>query len=118
MKTNGKGLWSNVSKSVECTSVVLRYVSKAKDFGELRVYFNTKSWDTNKDGLIYTDPLFIKELRDCLQTFGFSLDAARDVDYSEQGMQGEDYVSLDVGKILIKEWHNLFNDGDELVLIK
>ena len=32
-----------------------------------------------------------------------------DVDYSEQGMQGDDYVSCDVGEEFLKAWGNKFN---------
>jgi hypothetical protein len=68
------------------------------DFGELRVYFNTATWDVNKQGLIYTDKQFMRELKELLTTMGFD---AGDVSYSEQGMQGDTYVSCDVGERFI-----------------
>ena len=52
-------------------------------------------------GLIYTDKLFLQELRAYLQTIGFSKAEANDVSYSEQGMQGDAYVSCDVGAAFI-----------------
>jgi hypothetical protein len=64
----------------------------------LRVHFDTASWDTYTDGLIYTDKQFMTELRELLTAQGFD---ASDVSYSEQGMQGDDYVSCDVGECFI-----------------
>jgi hypothetical protein len=52
-------------------------------------------------GLIYTDKLFMQELRTYLQTIGFTEAEANDVHYSEQGMQGDNYVSCDVAAAFI-----------------
>jgi hypothetical protein len=41
------------------------------------------------------------ELRVYLQTVGFTEAEAKDVSYSEQGMQGDSYVSCDVGAVFI-----------------
>ena len=103
--TAGDGYWSNVAKAVHVTDMQLAYINDERDFGELRVYFNTKFWDVNTDGLIYTDSNFIEELRDFLITHELS----DDVDYSEQGMQGDNYVSLDVSEAFIKLWDAKFN---------
>ena len=103
--TCGDGYWSNVAKPVQITDMRLAYVNDERDFGELRVYFNTKFWDVNTDGLIYTDSNFLDELRDFLITHELS----DDVDYSEQGMQGDNYVSLDVGEGFIKLWDAKFS---------
>jgi hypothetical protein len=77
------------------------YVSDEADFGELRVYFDTDTWDIEKHGLIYTDRLFLKQLREKLSEIGFE---GSDVEYSEQGMQGDNYVSLDVGEKFLRVW--------------
>jgi hypothetical protein len=103
--TCGDGYWSRVAKPVQITDMRLAYVNDEKTFGELRVYFNTKFWDVNVDGLIYTDSAFLEDLRDFLITQELS----DDVDYSEQGMQGTNYVSLDVGEGFIKLWDAKFN---------
>lgn len=94
LHTAGDGYWSNTARAVEITGLQLSYTNDELDFGELRVRFNTKTWDVNKDGLIYTDSLFEEELCALLTELGFD---ASDVSYSEQGMQGDNYVSLDVG---------------------
>ena len=98
LNTAGDGYWSNVQRSVEVTHLQLAYTNDELDFGELRVRFNTATWDVNKDGLIYTDTLFLEDLCLMLDALGFD---ASDVSYSEQGMQGDNYVSLDVGECFI-----------------
>jgi len=98
LNTNGKGYWSTVAKAVEITALQLSYTNDELDFGELRVRFNTATWDVRKDGLIYTDKQFMQELKDLLDNLGFD---ASDVSYSEQGMQGDTYVSCDVGECFI-----------------
>ena len=103
--TCGDGYWSTVAKAVRIVDMRLGYVNDERDFGELCVYFNTDDWDVDKDGLIYTDSAFINDLRDFLITQELS----DDCDYSEQGMQGDNYVSLDVGEGFIKAWDAKFN---------
>jgi hypothetical protein len=98
LHTAGDGYWSRKQTAVEVTRLVLAYTNDEQDFGELRVYFNTNTWDVNKDGLIYTDSLFEAELCALLTQLGFD---ASDVSYSEQGMQGDTYVSCDVGECFI-----------------
>ena len=98
--TAGDGYWSNVAKTVEITDMRLGYVNDELDFGELRVYFNTDTWNVNTDGLIYTDSLFKQELMLFIKRHGLVVDLC----YSEQGMQGDDYVSLDVGKDFLDSW--------------
>ena len=102
LHTNGNGYWSNVATAVDITKLDLQYINNERDFGELCVHFATDElgcncWDTATDGLIYTDKLFMQELRAYLQTIGFTEAEANDVNYSEQGMQTEYYVSCDVG---------------------
>jgi hypothetical protein len=72
-------------------------------FGELQATFD-KGWDCKKDGLIYTDSLWMKDFRQGLVALGFSQEAADNVSYSEQGMQGGKFVSMDVGKKFLDEW--------------
>jgi hypothetical protein len=105
--TIGDGYWSNVAKAVGIKDMQINYCNEEKDFGELCVYFNTDDWNVEVDGLIYTDSLFVKQLRKFLDEQGL---AGADVDYSEQGMQGEDYVSLDVGKKFIASWIAKFGE--------
>jgi hypothetical protein len=98
LNTNGNGYWSRTVAAVEITRLQLAYTNDELDFGELRVYFNKATWDVNKQGLIYTDKQFMRELKELLTSKGFD---ASDVSYSEQGMQGDTYVSCDVGECFI-----------------
>jgi hypothetical protein len=98
LRTGGGGFWSNTKTAVEITGLQLSYLNDEQDFGELRVRFNTATWDVDKLGLIYTDKQFMRELKKLLTQKGFD---AGDVGYSEQGMQGDAYVSCDVGKQFI-----------------
>lgn len=102
--TSGDGYWSNVQKTVRIVDMRMGYINDEKDFGELCVYFNTDDWDVEKDGLIYTDGLFLEELN----AFLFAHDLG-DASYSEQGMQGDNYVSLDVEADFIAKWDAKFN---------
>jgi len=94
LETDGKGLWSKIKKKVKVTKV--KYGKW--DGKELCLYFNKKSWDVEKYGLIYTDRRFINDFRKYLISKGIPKKAAIDIDYTEQGMQGDDYVSLEYGK--------------------
>ncbi len=106
LNTDGRGLWSNVAKAVEVVDMKLGYVNDEADFGELRVYFNTDTWDISRDGLIYTDSQFYKDLQRLIKEQGLVVDLC----YSEQGMQGRNYVSLDVGKDFLDSWNTKFGE--------
>lgn len=103
--TSGDGYWSPVETAVEIVDMQVSYCNDEKDFGELRVYFNTATWDVESDGLIYTDRGFMTDLRNFLTMQGLDNLA---VDYSEQGMQGDDYVSFDIGADFIASWERKF----------
>lgn len=103
--TSGNGYWSNAIRNVRITDMQLGYVNDELDFGELRVYFNTEDWDVSKDGLIYTDSGFKQDLMRFITAHGLVVDLC----YSEQGMQGDNYVSFDVGENFITLWDAKFN---------
>lgn len=102
--TSGDGYWSEAVKNVRITDMQLGYVADDKEFGELRVYFNTDDWNVNEDGLIYTDSGFYTDLQQFVKEHGLVVDLS----YSEQGMQGDNYVSLDVGAEFISSWEQKF----------
>jgi len=99
LHTNGKGLWSDVKAEVKIDRISLGYVNEDRTFGSLNVYF--KNWNIQNRGLIYTDPLFLKELKAYFKSIGVSY---KGIGYSEQGLQGDDHVNLDVGAAFIKSW--------------
>jgi hypothetical protein len=91
--TNGQGYWSRAVKAVDIVDMQVAYINDERDFGELRVYFNTDTWNVDADGLIYTDTQWRNELQAFLDTHGLP---GKDISYSEQGMQGDNYVSMDI----------------------
>lgn len=99
--TSGMGLWSEAVKEVICNGFSVPYANEEVDFGELRVYFDTETWNVNEDGLIYTDPAFLAAIRMAMGT--------NDIEYSEQGMQGANFVSFDVGS----EFLTMYGVDDE-----
>jgi len=101
--TDGNGLWSDKAKAVQVLRVELASSSDEGDFGELCAYFNTSTWDCDKDGLIYTDKVWIDEFRALMRSLGFTRAAVNDIAYSEQGMQSDNYVSMDVGADFMRE---------------
>jgi hypothetical protein len=108
LHTAGTGYWSRTATAVDITKLDLQYCNDEKSFGELCVYFVNDSdelgcnaWDVDTMGLIYTDPMFKAQLRVYLMTLGFTEAEAMDVEYSEQGMQTDEYVSCDVGAVFI-----------------
>jgi len=104
INTSGDGYWSDSAKEVSVLHINVSYINDEEDFGELRVYFDTDSWDVHTDGLIYTDSNFKTVLEQFLTMHGLD---STDVSYSEQGMQGKDYVSLDVGPKFLTSWFAL-----------
>ena len=105
--TDGSGYWSAQKAAVAVTKIAITYIDEDtlvnSSFGELRAYFDPTLWRTSAVGLIYTDKSWIKQFQELLVTLGFSQDAALDVDYSEAGMQGKDFVSMDVRGIFLTE---------------
>jgi hypothetical protein len=119
--TNGKGLWSEEARVVLITKIGFGYQSTvyySEDpwFGELRAYFEPSgftpgSWNVPGYGLIYTDKLWLKEFKAGLRELGFSRRALQVLSYSEQGMQGNDYVSMDAGTEFYTSWQRLVKEG-------
>ena len=105
LHTNGSGYWTTVAKAVQITALELGFTNDECSFGELRVHFNTDSWRPDFDGLIYTDGLFKKELQEFLNAQGL---CGKDCSYSEQGLQGDNYVSCDIGEEFIKGWYEKY----------
>ena len=98
-RTDGKGYWSTVArKSIRINRVAIDSVSDNGEYGELRAYFDESEWNVESDGLIYSDQAWMKSFRSCMATLGFSVQALAAISYTEQGMQGTEYVSLDVGR--------------------
>lgn len=99
--TSGDGHWSNKVTHVKCIDYTVHVYDEEAGSGELRVYFDTTTWNTAEDGLIYTDTRFLHQLKQYMLAHGVDPD---DVYYSEQGMQGTDFVSLDFSEKFYSSW--------------
>lgn len=109
LNTAGNGLWSDQKRAVRIVDINLDNCFQFNDettiSGDLRIYFDPMTWDIEEHGLIYTDGLFLRELRSFLDSHGLP---GNNVDYSEQGMQGDDFVSLDAGNDFCRTWMQKF----------
>lgn len=102
--TNGKGLWSSDIRTTPIFKIEMEVGGSYLNLFtyspvlpiHLKVYFPKKSWDLEKNGLIYTDKKWIKEFREGFKaSFPHLSWLASHIDYTEQGMQGVNYVSLE-----------------------
>ncbi len=64
--------------------------------GKLKVFYDTFVWRGFIDGLIYTDVLFLKSVRNYFVRIGITEKHINGIEYSEKGMQGDNYVSFDL----------------------
>jgi len=101
--TDGNGHWTDKKKVVTVLKVWLTDCNEEDNFGELRAYFDTETWNCGLDGLIYTDTQWLDEFRALMRSFGFSRNAVNSISYSEQGMQGYNFVSMDVDEDFLRE---------------
>lgn len=114
ISTGGDGYWTRVVGVTQVIALELAYLDESRPgklFGELRACFNRGSWDTWRFGLVYTDGLWIEAFRLLLESLGFSREAAQAVDYSEAGMQGDDFVSLDAKHAFLEEWDRVKDEA-------
>ena len=103
--TDGTSLWSDAVKTVRLTrlDICLELTPSNSDefmYSSMDAIFDTKTWNTRTDGLIYTDDGFINEFRNVLINLGFDPKPVMDVYYSEQGMQGDRHVSFDAYELV------------------
>lgn len=101
LTTGGRGFWSDTVKTVKCTRLVVNPYDDTNTYGELQVVFDARTWNPTRDGLIYTDHKFLKELKLALSSIGLN---SVGIDYTEQGMQGDNYVSVAVNKKFFDSW--------------
>jgi hypothetical protein len=94
---SGNGLWGQNEKvltfKVEKVTVPKGYITNT--YGTINIYLS--DYDNNDFGSIYTDEIFMQSLR-------ATLGLRSEIDYSEQGMQGQHYVNCDTSpkKVMAK----------------
>jgi hypothetical protein len=89
-------MWSSAKKEVKVEGFT--FDLEAITYGgipELRVFFDLDTWDTNTDGLIYTDKKFLSDVETNFIHMGLNIEDG-DITYSEMGMQGANFVSFDL----------------------
>lgn len=78
-----------------------------QDYIMLDVFVVNPKYDANKIGLIYTDGSFRRGVRDSANRAGFP---GKEIDYTEQSMQGRDWVSMEAGRLFSRELASRFPD--------
>ena len=96
----GDGLWGAKPQTVTGVLVFKVYEpdESCSGFAEGRFYLD--EWDIH-DGLIYTDSGFMDSLHLALDNL--DIPGAEKINYSECGMQGDDYVSMDTSYNLARK---------------
>jgi len=102
-QTKGDGYWSSTNRTVATSKIEMEVGEASVSLWSysvhlpvyFRAFFPKRSWDTDKYGLIYTDSLWLKDFREQFKTrFPALAWMAGKINYTEQGMQGDNYVSL------------------------
>ena len=99
--TDGKGYWSDETRAVRVNKVVVSihraevnlYQYYPVLYVNVDAYFTKRSWDIQKHGLIYTDRLWLKDFNRQMNAINPLLFGSG-INYTEQGMQEPEYVSL------------------------
>ena len=96
VQTGGDGLWSSRSTIVEVTNITVKW--EGGSTVEITASFDPMTWNVEHHGLIYTDKMFLEGIRRKLSDLcGINMT----LDYTEQGMQGDNYVSLESNDQLV-----------------
>ena len=88
IQTDGKGLWSKARRALSIDKVEIIHGGAF-----IKAYWAKGHWDTSRHGLIYTDERALAGLRAGLAEFVDNIETLR---YTEQGMQGDDFISLQI----------------------
>lgn len=122
----GKSLWSSgllAGRKTEVRTIrlCLEYLAEVRGRYQLYVgidaFIPKRMWDTSKCGLIYTDNRWEREFRAGLKLAFPVLKAVQGVWYTEQGRQGDNYVSLEgviCGKKKIRDFTDALGADDIL----
>ena len=97
--TDGNGYWSTTRAAVQIIGVQIIETPAEPQYGlgasvTINAIFDDEHWDIDEDGLIYTDDRALTELRAVLADH-VDHDLST-LDYTEHGMQGANYISLEL----------------------
>src|SRR6478735_2014909 len=105
VSTSGLGLWSKRDTNVHIIKIAWDTPEPEND--EVRetfveVYFDPKTWNCKRDGLLYTDAAFESGLRtkilELVAEGKLPAELAwKDISFTEQGMQASRYVHMILG---------------------
>ena len=108
-RVTGGGFWyEGPARKYSCTVYVALQEEAFEGDGdgefshELRIFVVPKGYNPDKVGLIYTDPGFEKDMQAFFKKLG--MPAWSKVDGSEQGMQGNNYVDMEVWSKRAVNW--------------
>lgn len=90
-----RGLWGANAEPIEfeVSEAEVIYGDAESKHGFVSLNIRLKDYQAGQHGLVYTDPVFLDSLKAVLAQAGMDGEALH---YSEAGMQGDDYVNLDV----------------------
>jgi hypothetical protein len=108
-RVGGDGLWSDKETIVDITAILPDTVRDK--YITFMVFF--ENWNVDEDGLIYTDKTFKEDFRNHLIYLGLNPEVAARISYTEQGMQGDDYVSMETDDNRFAEWMGWKFESDE-----
>lgn len=90
-----RGLWGANAEPIEfeVSEAEVVYGDAESEHGFVSLNIRLKDYRADQRGLIYTDPTFMESLQAVLAQAGMT---GEGINYSEAGMQGDDFVNLDV----------------------
>lgn len=90
-----RGLWGKHAEPIEfeVSEAEVVYGDAESENGFVSLNIRLSGYQADQHGLIYTDSTFLASLKAVLAQAGMDGEALH---YSEAGMQGDDYVNLDV----------------------
>jgi hypothetical protein len=128
--TDCTGLWANYEALAKAgiTTLTVRPEMEILDFSyfeeeppetdrKLALHFDPTVWDTSKYGLIYTDPVFEDAFEKWFHSLGFPPEYGSP-HYTEQGMQGDDHVSMEMHVVRgSANWWSGFDDLKDAIKV-
>lgn len=121
--TGATGPYCKSAKRIRIIGMDLVYTNHNRDYGEVRLYFDSREWNVDVDGYIYGDAVFLRRLKRTLNEKRYSID----IGYSRRGIsaQGRDYVTMECFQPFIRwymqnvsEYHDRtfrFHDGGSIL---